>query len=103
VIASYSALDKRVEMQSPSFATQACFRKKIEEAPPRKEKVVSYVTFILSDEGKISNIEPYEADEQSYHKIAIDIVSSCGIEFKPGEIGGEPVSSLVYFPVNFGK
>jgi len=102
-IASYSALDKRVEMQSPSLATQACFRKKFEEAPASKEKVVCYVTFIVSDKGKISHIEPYKKDEQGYYEIAVDIVSSCGIEFNPGEISGKPVSSLAYFPVNFGK
>lgn len=103
IVASYDALDKNVEMQSPSVATQACFRKKFEEAPASNEKVVCYVMFIVSDKAKVSHLEPYEKDEQGYYKIAVDIVSSCGIEFMPGEIGGNPVSSLVYFPVNFGR
>jgi hypothetical protein len=102
VVASYSALDKRVEMETTSLASQACIRKKIGEAPSTNEKVVCYVSFIVSDKGKISNIEPYEKDDAGYYKIAIDIVSSCGLEFKPGEIMGKPVSSLIYFPVSFG-
>lgn len=103
LIASYSTLDKRVEMKSPSLATQTCFQKKFAEAPASKGKVVCYVTFIVSENGKISHIEPYEIDEQGYYEIAVDMISSCGIEFTPGEIGGNPVSSLVYFPVSFGE
>ncbi len=103
VVASYSALDKRVEMETTSLASQACIRKKIGEAPATNSKLVCYVSFIVSDKGKISHVEPYEKDEEGYYKIAVDIVSSCGLEFKPGEISGKPVSSLVYFPVSFGR
>lgn len=103
VIASAAALDRRVQMQSPSLATQACFQKKFEEAPASHEEVISYVTFIVSDQGAVTHIAPYEEDEQGYYKIAVDIIASCGLEFNPGEIAGEPVSSLVYFPVSFGQ
>jgi hypothetical protein len=103
VVASYAALDKRAEMESPSLATQACIRKKIEEAPPTEEQLISYVTFIVSDKAKISEIEPYQKDEKGYYKIAIDILSSCEIQFKPGEIGGKSVSSLAVLPVTFGR
>jgi hypothetical protein len=100
--ASFSALDKRVEVQATSLASQACYRKKLEEAP-RGERYVAYVTFIVSEKGKVSNIEPYMKDNQGYYEIAKEIVTSCGIGFKPGEIDGKPVSSLVFFPVTFGK
>lgn len=103
VVASAVALDRRVQMQSPSLATQACFEKKFEEAPATDKEIVSYVTFIVSDQGVVSHITPYEEDEYGYYEIAVDIISSCGLEFNPGEIAGEPVSSLVYFPVSFGQ
>lgn len=103
IVASYSALDKRVEIMPTSLATQACVRKKFQEAPATEVEIVSYVSFIVSEKGKVSQVEPYEKDEQGYYKIAVDILSACGMEFKPGEIGGKPVSSLALLPITFGR
>lgn len=102
-VASFTALDKRVETIPASLATQTCIRKKLEEAPQSETRVVSYVSFIVSEKGNVSHIEPYNKDAQGYYKIAMEIIASCGLEFKPGEISGKPTSSLVFFPVTFGK
>ncbi len=102
LVASFEALDKEVDVKPISLASEACFRKKFSEVTSQsKDRYTSYVGFIVSDVGKISHIEPYEQDEFGYYKIAVDIISNCGLEFIPGQIKGENVSSWLYFPVNF--
>jgi hypothetical protein len=103
IVASYSALDKNVTLNNPTNETLNCYREKIAAASKFniKEKVTVYVSFIISPDGSISHVEPYEPDETGLHVIAVDIILNCGLKFTSGEIAGEPVSSLTYFPIEF--
>lgn len=102
IVASYSALEINVELQQLTEDQIQCYRNKLLSAPDlygRTKKVVSYVKFILTEEGKFQNIEALEEDENGLYKIAIDVINDCGLIFIPGQIGGKQVSSEVYFPV----
>lgn len=103
LVASFSALTKKAILKQSSLATQACYRKKLEEAPATGKGQASYVfvSFIVTDKGEITNVEPHQKDDKGYYKIAVDIVSNCGLEFTPGQIDGKEVSALMYIPIEF--
>jgi hypothetical protein len=104
-VASFSALDKPVDLKPPAQTAIDCYNQKLEAAsgslPP--QSYVCYVGFIVSETGAVSHVDPYEEDAYGVYKIAVDIINNCGFEFMPGEIAGEAVSSWVYFPIQFGK
>ncbi|WP_281541581.1 hypothetical protein [Maribacter aestuarii] len=102
IAASYTALDKQIEMQQVSQEQIQCYQLKVGAVSNQEgEKVTSYVSFLLQNDGEIRFVEPYEEDKDELYKVAIDIINSCGFKFIPGMIAGEPVDSQVYFPVEF--
>lgn len=105
IAASESALDKPAGIEPLSKDEIECYRQKVSLAMEDLsiEGFRSYTQFIISDAGEVNYIEPYEEDEYGLFKVAIDIISSCGIKFKPGQIAGKPMNTLVYFPIDFAK
>jgi hypothetical protein len=104
IAASYTALDQQVKMKDPSKDEIECYRANILKAPDlysRTKKVTSYISFVLTTEGTIKFVKPYEKDEHGLYQIATDILNNCGLIFIPGKIDGKPVDSEVYFPVEF--
>jgi hypothetical protein len=104
VVASYSTLDKEPGMKEISPQAQECYDLKAKTAPVafhRSREVSCVVLFIVTADGKIQHVHPYEKDDYGLHKIAVDVVKNCGIEFTPGEIDGKPVSSEFYMIVGF--
>lgn len=103
VVAASTALDKMVQLKQPGEEAVSCYKSKMAQAPLTllSQDVVCYVGFIVSESGQISHLEAYEKDEYELYKIALDIMSTCGIEFSPGQIAGKDVSSWVYFPIEF--
>lgn len=105
VVASSNALDKEVELEQPTTEAINCYRQKLGsslEAMP-SANYVAYVGFIVTSDGGIKHVEPYEEDEYGFYKVAVDIISSCGLKFFPGTLEGKPVDSWVYFPIEFKK
>jgi len=105
VVASENALDKGVELKPLTRETIDCYRQKMTEGMKNVPVASyrSYIILIVSNKGELNYIEPYEKDEYGLYKIAIDIISGCNINFTPGQITGEDVNSLIYFPVDFSK
>jgi len=102
IAASYTALDKQVEMQQPSQEQIQCYQLKVGAVSNQEgKKVTSYVSFLLQKNGEIKYVEPYEEDKDELYKVALDVIKSCGFHFNPGMIAGEPVASQVYFSVEF--
>ena len=101
IAASFEALDTQVEMLSPSQETIDCYRSKLGLIKPGNDKHTVYVQFIVTKDGTLKFIAPYQKDEMRFYRIAVDIVKNCGLEFKPGLIDGKAVNSEVYFPVEF--
>lgn len=56
---------------------------------------------MVTHDGKIAHIEPYEEDAYGFHTVAFNIMNTCGLKFTPGQIGNKPVDSFVYFPIEF--
>lgn len=102
IVASPDALDKQVKLNPLSSSALFCYRKTLEEVSVVKP-YTSYIGFIVFERGGIGSIEVLEKRDARLDELAARIVSSCGLEFTPGEIAGFPVSSYVYFPVDFGK
>jgi hypothetical protein len=104
IVASASALDVKPELHRLSEKQLKCYRKKVESVSrPGGEKYTTYTTLLLNEKGKIEYIAPDEKDNNGFYKVAVEIFETCGIEFEPGKIDGKPVSSIIYFPVEFYK
>lgn len=105
IVASESALDKGVALAPLSKETIDCYRQKMAEGMKNVPVPTyrSYIILIISTKGELKHLEPYEKDVYELYKVAMDIISGCGINFTPGQIAGEEVNALVYFPVDFSK
>lgn len=104
IVASYSALDKRVELVQPTKESIECYRKKLEIGKSKKvtdESLICYLSFVINKNGELSFPEPFEESNPELNKVAVDIIKNCGFKFNPGEIENRVVSSLVYFPIEF--
>ncbi|MEP0004887.1 MAG: energy transducer TonB [Balneola sp.] len=104
VVASFSALDDRVELDSPSRDQIRCYQQMVQKAVStieKKETITIYLQFILDENGEISELGVLERDKYGLYLAAIDILKNCGLNFKPGKINGQPVASETYFPVEF--
>ncbi len=104
VAASFTALDKQVEMKQPTQDQILCYQQKVGAVSnPNGEKFTSYVSFLLQKDGQVKFVEPFEEDDSGLYKVAVDVVENCGFQFEPGMIQGEHVDSQVFFPVVFLK
>ncbi|MBC2844632.1 hypothetical protein [Winogradskyella flava] len=104
VVASYTALDKRVELEQPNQNVINCYLSKIQDAIEKKgikDSKTSYLSFVVTDTGDIKYVDALEDDSLGLFKVAIDILDNCDLKFIAGEIDGKPVSSLTYFPIEF--
>jgi hypothetical protein len=104
VYASNNTLDKPVLVKPPGQHVIDCYRDQLMTTPSPfggTRSYTSYVRFVVTSEGKVESINPVRRDEHELYKIAMNIVSTCGLEFIPGGIAGEKVSAEVYFPVEF--
>ena len=105
VVASSSALDKEAQLNRPGESTIKCYQQKVGNALQRVSGVdiVVYVGFIVTHDGQVKHIEPYEEDEYGFHTVAAEIIRTCCVTFEPGILEGKPVDSWVYFPIQFKK
>jgi len=104
VAASFSVLDKRVELNSPSRDQIRCYQEMVQKAVSsvvKEEPITIYLQFILDENGEISELGVLERDKLGLYLTAIDILKNCGLSFKPGIIDGKSVASQTYFPVEF--
>lgn len=104
IVASYSALDKNVELIPPNQESIECYREKHKSGIAKKdvnEPVICYLSFVINRKGELSYLTPVEDIHGELNEIAVDILKNCGLKFSPGEINGRAVSSLAYFPVEF--
>jgi hypothetical protein len=105
IVASFSALDKKVEMNTPSKEEVDCYRQKIINGKSKKafkeEPETCVLSFIINRNGDLLYLEPYDESNPELNLVAMDIIQNCGLSFIPGEIEGRQVSSLVYFPIEF--
>ncbi|MEM7106805.1 MAG: hypothetical protein AAF519_01170 [Bacteroidota bacterium] len=104
IAASFTALDNQAEMRPPSQQQIQCYQQKTNAVSKKGgEKYTSYVSFLLQKNGVIKFVEPYGEGPGEFHKVAIDIVKNCDLQFSPGKIGGKSVDSEIIFPVEFLK
>lgn len=104
IVASYSALDKNVELIQPNQESIDCYREKHKYGLAKKvanEPITCYLSFVINKNGELSYLAPVEDTYGELNEIAIDILMNCGFKFTPGEIDGRAVSSLTYFPIEF--
>ena len=104
IVASYSALDKNVELSHPSQEQINCYMEKVKAAVEQHqltEPHTTYLSFIVTKKGEIKRLEALEEDDLGLHEVALDILTTCDIKFIPGEINKRPVSSFTYFPIKF--
>ncbi len=103
-IPSSEALDKKVQLVTPGPNSVQCYKLHLAKAPALPvQPLTIYISFILSERGKLSDVTALGKGYEDFKAIAKDIISSCGLEFVPGEINGERVTSRVIFPIVFGE
>jgi hypothetical protein len=104
VVASFSVLDGQAELKEPTDRLINCYRYNLQKAPDLHARTKShtiYVRFMLTEKGEIQMASAVGDDEYGLHKLAVEIITTCGFEFTPGTINNKPVSSEVYFPIEF--
>lgn len=104
VVASYSALDEGVELESPNRNQIRCYQQTVQKAVStivKEDPITIYLQFILDENSEISELGVLERDKYGLYLAAIDILKNCGLNFKPGKIDGKQVASETYFPVEF--
>lgn len=105
-VASHTSLDKKVELIQPNARQIQIYQQVMYQGLKKielKKNQTCYLSLVVHENGKISNITPLEKDSLGLYKIAKNIIIECELEFIPGEIDGEKVSSLAYFPIEFSK
>lgn len=104
VIASYSALDKQVELLVPTESQVDCYMSKVQSAVKNSslgQPITVYLKMVVTENAEIKFIQPLEEYEPNIYKAAVDILENCSLSFTPGQINNEKVSSEAYFPINF--
>ncbi|MBO6525360.1 MAG: hypothetical protein JJ971_16140 [Balneolaceae bacterium] len=105
VIASYSVLDEQVELISPTPNQIRCYQSKIAAAPDIYEnedrEFTSYVAFLVTKQGKAKFAYAAEVDDYGLSKIAVDIIETCNLNFRPGKKNGVIIESESFLPVYF--
>lgn len=104
IVAKGSALDDKVKLDPPSQDQVNCYVAKIKKAVIESqisEPYTCYLSFIITKKGEMKHLRAFEEDEYGFHKVAIDIIESCNINFVPGQIDDYPVSAFTYFPITF--
>lgn len=106
VVASYAALEEKVNLGQPTQEQIDCYRKKLLEGQKLKpnntaQGIETYVRFILKANGTKELIEAYQPDPYGLHEVAIDIVKTCDLPFTPGKIDDQNVDTDVIFPIEF--
>ena len=104
VVASYTALDERVSLEEPTAENIACYRNLLSEnknltQASNIKKI--YTRFIVTEKGKITDVDVLEKDNVGLYKKAIAFIENCDFTFIPGKINGKAVASEVYFPIEF--
>lgn len=105
-VASYQALDARVQLSPLSEAQIDCYQKALKRASKIKgsdEIHTTYMNFVVTESDQIKFVDVFNPDEFGYDVIAAEIMETCGLQFKAGKIGGVPVSSEVFFPIEFDR
>lgn len=104
IVASYYALDKNVELSNPNKEQLNCYFEKIRKAKAETqitEPFTSIISFVVTKDGELKYIEPIEKDTYGFFEVALDILQNCQLEFIPGQINDEPVSSFTFLPITF--
>jgi hypothetical protein len=104
IVASFSALDQKIDIKEPTEENINCYQEKVINASkPNGEEFTVYIRIVVLKNGDIEYIKPLQEDEFGFYKVAVDILLYCGLEFIPGKIDGENVNSETYFPIVFLK
>lgn len=106
IVASASALDKKVEMIQPPKSKVRLYQRLIKDAMKKanfKDTYKCYLSLVVRKNGEVDYIEAVEQDEHSLYKSAEELFAQSDFKFIPGQIDGNEVSSLIYFPVEFKK
>lgn len=103
LVASASVLDKKVELNiTPEI--KKCYNSRSKSVPKIKGGKETYglqAFFVVTDKGEIQHTNVMLKDPYGLHKIAVDVINNCGLKPKPGEIGGERVSSEYMMMMGF--
>lgn len=103
-VANYQSLDERVVLSPLSEGQLACYQKALKKAAKIRGRTgdhTVYLRFVLTESNQVKFARVYNPSEFGLDEIALGILADCGLAFKAGKIGGNAVSSEVFFPVEF--
>ncbi len=104
IVAAFSALDKKIEMEEPTQEQIDCFVGKISTAITEnsiQEATTIYIKMVITDSGELKHLEPASDYDIKLIQVALDILQNCDLTFIPGQIDDQNVSAEVYFPIKF--
>ncbi len=106
IVASYPALDKKVELIQPTKEQIELYQRQIKKASENLndgENYICYLSFVLTKKGEVKYVEAYKEGSSYFDEKAVEIFTACNFDFSPGVIDGRKVSSQTYFPIEFKR
>lgn len=103
-VAAYNNLDEVIDFPDLKDRGFWCYQSVVEQNSNRLINGKDYqltLRFVIHPDGKITHIEIEESDYEYLNEAAKQIIETCNLGFEPGLINGLPVSSEIYYPINF--
>ena len=103
-VAAYNNLDEVIAFPELNGNKMWCYQSIVERQSNKLIDGKDYqitLRFVVQQDDSISHIEIVESEYSYLNEAAKQIIATCDLGFKAGKINGNPVSSEIYYPVNF--
>lgn len=103
-VAAYDNLDEVIDFPDLEGAAFWCYQAVVEKYSNKLIDGKDYqlvLRFVIQPDGKITHVEIEESEYAYLNEAAKQIIETCDLGFEPGLIEGLPVSSEIFYPINF--
>jgi hypothetical protein len=103
-VAAYNNLDEVIPFPELNGNKMWCYQSIVERQSNKLIDGKDYqitLRFVIHEDEHISHIEVVESKYPYLNEAAKKIIAICDLGFEAGKINGKPVSSEIYYPVNF--
>jgi hypothetical protein len=103
-VAAYNNLDEVIEFPVLKGRGFWCYQAVVEKYSNRLIDGKDYqlvLRFVIHPDASITHVEVEESNYEYLNEAAKEIIETCDLGFDPGLMNGIPVSSEIYYPINF--
>lgn len=103
-VAAYNNLDEVIDFPELKGQGFWCYQAIVDKHSNRLIYEKDYqlvLRFVIHPDASITHVEIEESEYEYLNEAAKRIIKTCDLGFEPGKINGKPVSSEIYYPINF--